>query len=57
MPLWVWVVGLMVLLVLLGTWFGRRFSVTDSKSYGDSDPHNVGSFHSGGPYDGGGGGM
>jgi len=57
MPLWVWVVGFMVLLVLVGVWFDRRFSGRDITSHGDSDPHHVGSFHSGGPYDGGGGGM
>lgn len=57
MPLWVWVVRFMVLLVLVGVWFDRRFAGRGIKSHGDSDPHNVGSFHTGGPYDGGGGGM
>jgi hypothetical protein len=52
MPLWMWVVGSMVLLVVLGLWFDRRFSGRDIKSHGDSDPHNVGPFHGGGPYAG-----
>jgi len=56
MPLWVWVVGFIVLLVLVGVWFDRRFSGRDIKSLGD-DPKNTGSFHSGGAYDGGGGGI
>ena len=57
MPLWVWIVGFMVLLVLVGVWFDRRFTGRDITSHGDSDPRNVGPFHSGGPYDGGGGGL
>lgn len=63
MPLWVWVVGFTVLLVLFGVWFDRRGARGGSQprmeitSHGDADPRGVGDVHPGGFTDGGGGSL
>ncbi len=56
MPLWVWVVGFIVLLLLVGVWFDRRFSGRDIQSHLDRDPQKSGSLYTNNFYDGGGGG-
>jgi hypothetical protein len=54
MPLWIWLVGSMVLLVLVRVWFDRRLSGRDTKSHGDNDPTQRWFVPLRGPYDGGG---
>ena len=54
MPPWVWVVGFVVLLLLVGVWFDRRFSGRDIKSHLDRD--NSGSLYTNNFYDSGGSG-
>jgi hypothetical protein len=54
MPLWVWVVGFVTLLLVVGLWFDRRFSGRDVKSHLDRE--NSGSLYTNNFYDGGGSG-
>ena len=54
MPLWVWVVGFVTLLLMVGLWFDGRFSGRDVKSHLDRE--NSGSLYTNNFYDGGGSG-